>query len=132
VQDAEGLAGALVRVGRVATTPGLVVIVSDFRDQASWIRPLGALSAHHSVMAIEIRDPREGALPAVGHLKLVDPETGEHMEVDTSSRKLRERFERIEAEGRAQVAAELRRLRVDHLVLSTDSDWLKELGRRLQ
>jgi uncharacterized protein (DUF58 family) len=125
-------AHALIRVGRVATTPGLVVIVSDFRDQDGWIRPLGALATRHSVMAIEVRDPRESELPSVGRLALVDPETGRHLEVDTSRRRLRERFARIEAEGRAQVAAELRRLQVEHVVLSTGSDWLKELGRRLR
>jgi uncharacterized protein (DUF58 family) len=83
-------------------------------------------------MAIEVRDPREGVLPNVGHLSLVDPETGDHVEIDTSSRRLRDRFERIEAERRANVAAELRRLRVDHVVLSTEDDWLKQLGRRLR
>ena len=58
--------------------------------------------------------------------------TGEHIQIDTSSRRLRERFARIEAEGRARVARELRRLAVEHVVLSTDGDWLKDLGRRLQ
>jgi uncharacterized protein (DUF58 family) len=130
--DSGAFGQALMRVGRVATTPGLVVVVSDFRDQTDWIRPLGALSAHHSVMAIEVRDPRESALPSVGRLAVVDPETGEHIEVDTSKPRLRERFARIAAEGRAQVAAELRRLRVDHVVLSTEGDWLKDLGRGLR
>jgi uncharacterized protein (DUF58 family) len=126
------LANALVRVGRVATTPGLVVLVTDFRGQDDWIRPLGALGAHHSVMAIEIRDPREGSLPAVGRLAVVDPESGEHLEVDTSRPRLRERFAEIEAQRRAAVAAELRRLQIEHVVLLTDSDWLRELGRRLR
>jgi uncharacterized protein (DUF58 family) len=130
--DPDGLEHALVKVGRVATTPGLVVVVSDFREQSNWTRPLGALAAHHSVMAVEVRDPREGELPSVGHLALVDPETGEHIQIDTSSRRLRERFARIEAEGRARVDRELRRLAVEHVVLSTDGDWLKDLGRRLQ
>jgi hypothetical protein len=30
------------------------------------------------------------------------------------------------------VATELRRLRVAHTVLSTEHDWLRELGRRLR
>jgi uncharacterized protein (DUF58 family) len=129
--DPNSLAHALVKLGRVATQPGLVVVISDFRDQENWIRPLGALAAHHSVTAIEVRDPRETRLPAVGHLSLIDPETGEHVEIDTSRPKIRARFAAIEAEGRAQVAQELRRLAVGHVVLSTAGDWLKELGRRL-
>ena len=129
--DKRALAHALLKLGRVATQPGLVVIISDFRDQDDWIRPLGALAAHHSVMAIEVRDPRETQLPNVGHLALVDPESGELVQIDTSRQRVRERFAAIEAEGRARVAGELRRLAVEHVVLSTAGDWLKDLGRRL-
>jgi uncharacterized protein (DUF58 family) len=130
--DAGALAHALLRVGKVARQPGLVAVISDFRDQVDWTRPLGALRERHSVLAVEIRDEREGTLPAVGHLALVDPETGELIEVDTSRRGIRERFEQLEAERREQVATELRRLRVEHTVLSTDGDWLRHLGRRLR
>jgi uncharacterized protein (DUF58 family) len=130
--DRHALAAALMRLGRVATQPGLVAIVSDFRDQDDWTRPLGALRAKHSVFAIEVRDPREMSLPDVGRLAVVDPETGEHAQVDTSHPKLRRRFAAIEADGRARVARELRRLRVAHSVVSTEGDWLRELGRRLK
>jgi uncharacterized protein (DUF58 family) len=126
------LANALGQLGKVASQPGLVVVVSDFRDQEGWTRPLGALGARHSLLAVEIRDPREAELPAVGHLALVDPETGERIEVDTSRRRLRREFAQIEAEGRERVARELRRLHVRHVVLSTDRDWLRDLGRRLR
>jgi uncharacterized protein (DUF58 family) len=122
---------AFVRLAKVARQAGLVVIVSDFRDQDDWTRPLGALSARHSVLAVEVRDPREGELPDAGQLALVDPETGELIQVDSSRRRLRERFAQIEAEGRARVARELRRLRVEHVVVTTDGDWLRQLGRKL-
>jgi uncharacterized protein (DUF58 family) len=130
--DPRALAGALLRIGKVATQPGLVVVISDFRDQEEWTRPIGALRARHSVFAVEVRDPREAQLPAVGHLALVDPETGERIEVDTSRRALRARFAELEAEGRAQVARDLRRLRIEHVVLSTAGDWLSQLGSRLR
>jgi len=129
--DTKSLAHALVKLGRVATQPGLVVVISDFRDQEDWIRPLGAIAAHHSLMAVEVRDPRETRLPDVGHLALVDPETGELVQIDTSRKRVRDRFAAIEAEGRQRVKSELRRLAVEHVVLSTGGDWLKELGRRL-
>jgi uncharacterized protein (DUF58 family) len=132
-RDPAGLTHALVRAGKVATQPGLIVVISDFRDQETgWARALGALRARHSVLAVEVRDPRESSLPAAGRLALVDPETGERIEVDTGRRAVREKFAAIEAEGRAAVARELRRLRVEHVVLSTDGDWLRDLGRRLR
>jgi uncharacterized protein (DUF58 family) len=131
-QDPEALAGALRRAGRLAGQPGLVVVISDLRDQQAWERPLGSLRMRHSVLAVEIVDPRESELPAVGHLTLVDPETGAHVQVNTSRRRIRERFAELELERRQTVATELRRLRVRHTTLSTDQDWLVELGRQLR
>lgn len=130
--DADGLSGALARVGRMARQPGLVVVISDFRDQHGWERPIGALRMRHSVLAAEIVDPREAEVPAVGRLALVDPETGARIEVDTSSRRVRERFAKLERERRETLTRELRRLRIDHVTLATDQDWLLALGRRLR
>jgi uncharacterized protein (DUF58 family) len=131
-QDREALAQALDRTGRLARQPGLVVVISDFRDQHGWERPLGSLRVRHSLLAVEIVDPREAELPAVGHLSLVDPETGARVEVNTSSRRVRRRFAELEHERRATVARELRRLRVHQVTLSTGEEWLRELGRRLR
>ena len=130
--EPDGLAGALRRVARLARQPGLVVVVSDFRDQRGWERPLGSLRVRHSVLAVEIHDPREAELPAVGHLALVDPETGATIDVDTSRKRVRLRFAQLEQERRETVAREMRRLRVRHVKLSTDDDWLLELGRQLR
>jgi len=128
----DALADALQRVGRMARQPGLVVVISDFRDQSGWERPLASLRFHHSVLAVEITDPRESALPAVGHLALVDPETGDRIYVDTSRRRVRERFAELERKRRDEFARELRRLRIDHVALNTDEDWLLALGRHLR
>jgi uncharacterized protein (DUF58 family) len=131
--DPHALANALVKTGRIARQPGFVVVISDFRgggrDAYSWTRPLGALRARHSVQAVEIRDPRELDLPAVGHLSLVDPESGALVEVDSSRPGLRRRFAEAARKEREAVATELRGLRVEHVVLSTQGDWLRELGR---
>jgi uncharacterized protein (DUF58 family) len=83
-------------------------------------------------LAVEIIDPREAELPAVGHLSLVDPESGARIEVDTSRRRVRKRFAELERERREVVARELRRLRIDHVGLSTEEDWLLALGRHLR
>ena len=130
--EPHALAHALGRVGRIAVQPGFVVVVSDFRGYHDWTTMMGALRMRHSVLAVEVRDPRETALPAVGRLALIDPETGQRVEVDSNHRALRERFAAAERRDREQVAQELRRLRVDHAVLSTDGDWLFELGRTLR
>jgi uncharacterized protein (DUF58 family) len=128
----DGLARALVRAGRLARRPGLIVVVSDFRGERDWRAPLAALSARHSLLAVEIRDPREAALPRAGQLALVDPETGALVELDSSRPRIRARYAELEAERRAAVAADIRHARADHIVLDTSQDWLRELGRRLR
>jgi uncharacterized protein (DUF58 family) len=130
-EDTGAMADALRRVGRLAHLPGLVVVVSDFRDQRGWERPLGSLRMRHAVVAVEVGDPRESELPSVGRLALVDPESGERLEVDTSNRRLRARFAELERSRRDLVARELKRLRAAHIRLSTGEDWLLSLGRQL-
>jgi uncharacterized protein (DUF58 family) len=130
--EPHALSHALGRVGRIAVQPGFIVVISDFRGQHDWTTAMGALRMRHSVLAVEVRDPREGTLPAVGRLALIDPETGERIEIDSNHRALRERFAAAEKRDRDLVAGELRRLHVDHAVLSTDGDWLFELGRTLR
>jgi uncharacterized protein (DUF58 family) len=127
----EPLARALVRAGRLARPRSLVVVVSDFAGPTDWARPLAALCARHTMMAVEVYDPRERELPAVGRLAMVDPETGERIEVDTADRRLRERFARAASEERTAVAAALRQAGAEHVALSTAGAWARELGRRL-
>ena len=129
--DDDALGRALGRTGRIAQRTGLVTVISDFRGPRDWRRALAGLGARHSILAIEVRDPREGALPDVGHLSLVDPETGRHIRVDSSDSRLRRRYERAEAEEREAVAADLRRAGARHVILRTDANWLRDLGREL-
>jgi len=124
----DALSRALVQAGRVARRPGLVVVISDFREDG-WGAPLAALGARHSVVAVEVCDPREAALPSAGHLALVDPETGALVEVDTSRARVRERYAALEAERRESVRGGLRVAGADHIVLDTGQDWLRALGR---
>jgi uncharacterized protein (DUF58 family) len=134
VRPAASLESALQFVAAAATRGGLVALVSDFRGRGSadWRRPLAAVAARHQVLAIEIRDPREDVLPDVGDLTLVDAETGRQVRVDTSSRRLRERFQEAAAADRASLTADLRRVGVGHVVLSTSGSWLRSLAAQLR
>jgi uncharacterized protein (DUF58 family) len=122
-----GLAIALDRVARMARSRGLVVVVSDFRDER-WQPALHAVGARHTVLAAEVVDPSEAALPDGGRLALLDPETGELADVDTGSPALRAAYAAAEADRRAAVAAALRGIGAIHVELSTERDWLRDLG----
>jgi uncharacterized protein (DUF58 family) len=129
---ATDLGGALTRLSAVARAKGLVVVVSDFRGPEGWGAALRALRGRHGLLCAEIRDPRELSLPAVGSMWMVDPETGEQRHVDTGSRRLRRRFAEAAAAERAAVGAEIRSAGADHVILSTQGDWLRELAAHLR
>jgi uncharacterized protein (DUF58 family) len=125
---ATSLGEALTRAGAITHQRALIGVVSDFRGPLDWRRPLLQLAGRHDVLAIEIRDPREQALPNAGELWLVDPETGRQLRVDTRDRRLRERFAHAAAEERSGLARLLASIGVRHVVLSTEGDWLRPLA----
>jgi uncharacterized protein (DUF58 family) len=124
---AEALPQALERTSRIARQRSLVVVVSDFLGARMWREPLMRLAGHHDVLAVEVGDPREYDLPDVGDLWLVDPETGEHLRVNTGSRALRQRFAAAAERDRRETAQLFRSLQVSHVRLSTAGDWLRNL-----
>lgn len=123
------LAEALRRVRHTARRRGLVVLITDLIDQSNWQRELRALALRHEVVVVEVRDPRESNLPSVGLLMLVDPETGQRLEVQTSNPKVRARFAELAATKQAEHARLVRATGAAHLVLSTDRDWLFDIVR---
>ena len=126
------LVDALELADRVIRQRALVIVVSDCRGPAQWRAPLLRLAARHTVLAVEVRDPREQELADVGELRLVDPETGRQLRVDTSDRRLRERFAAAAAGERQALVAALASAGVRHVALSTEGDWLRPLAAFLR
>ncbi|NEA31489.1 DUF58 domain-containing protein [Streptomyces sp. SID13031] len=124
---ATDLAHAITRLNREHPRPGLRVVVSDFHTEG-WEVPLRRLTARHEVIAVEILDPRELELPEVGLLTLVDPETGQRREVQTSNRKLRERYAAAMRDHRERTTQAIRAAGAAHLVLRTDTDWVRDVA----
>ncbi|MBB5084236.1 DUF58 domain-containing protein [Nonomuraea endophytica] len=122
------LGTAAQRMGRTVVRRGLVVVVSDFLDPPeTWEPELRRLAVRHQVLAVEVLDPRELALPDVGLLTLMDPETGRRREYATASARLRRRYAEAAAAQRAGIETALRRARAAHLRLRTDGDWVRDL-----
>jgi uncharacterized protein (DUF58 family) len=121
------LAGALRHLEALARRRGVVVVISDFLCPPGWEAALGRLGARHEVVVVEVVDPRELELPGMGVVALVDPETGRSRVVDTSRTRLRRAFALAAAAQRTAVAAAIARAGADHLVVSTDADWLGEV-----
>ena len=86
---------------------------------------LKRLARRHDVVALQIADPRERAVPDVGHLLVVDPETGvEHM-VDSGSRA----FARWISEAQVVLETDFKTAatggRVEIVALLSDQDYLE-------
>ena len=122
-------ARALALVGAIRSTPGLVVVLSDFRGPRDWVPALTEVAGRHAVIVLEVTDPREDALVDVGELTLIDPETGRTLRVDTGDRHLRSAFDDAAAADRAELGSIFRRLGIRHLRLSTDGPWLPALAQ---
>jgi uncharacterized protein (DUF58 family) len=133
VPSGKGSLGEALRiVDGLAIQRSLVVIVSDFRGPIDWHQPMLRVAGRHPTVAVEIRDPREQELADVGELRLVDPETGRQLRVDTSSARLRERFKVAAAEEREGLVRLLGSAGVRHVALSTEGDWLRPLAAFLK
>jgi uncharacterized protein (DUF58 family) len=107
----------------------LVVLISDFISEPGWERPLMLLGRRHEVLAIRLVDPREFELPDVGAIVVEDPETGEHLAVDTSDPEFRRRLADVAAARRESIGAAARRAGVDLHEVSTDDDLVDALVR---
>ncbi|NDF16197.1 VWA domain-containing protein, partial [bacterium] len=74
-----GLKKALEETRRLLKHSGIVFILSDFKAEG-YESSLRQLSRKHDVVAIRIEDPAEAALPALGRVSLLDPESGVEIE----------------------------------------------------
>lgn len=122
------IAVALDFLNRVTTRRGIVFLVSDFQA-SGFERPLRAARQRHDVVAITITDPRETSLKGVGLLSLEDPETGEHVVIDSSDRRFRELYEGSAMRQQTSRARLFRSCRVDFIDVWTDRSYVEPLAR---
>jgi uncharacterized protein (DUF58 family) len=121
------LASGIRKLANLGRRGGLAVVASDFLCQSPWPKALRMLAVRRQVLAVEIIDPRELELPAVGYLTLVDPETGRVRDVQSADGGLRARYAEAAAAQRAANATAFRGAGASHLVLRTDRDWVRDI-----
>jgi len=117
---------AIQFLGRVTTKKCVVFLVSDFLE-TGFAQPLRAVGAKHDVIAISITDPLELRMPDVGLVELEDAETGEWIQIDTSSPAFRNRYEGLGEERRKELRDLFRSMNIDQLDIVTNRDHVREL-----
>ncbi len=120
------VAAALVYLNRVITRRSIAFLISDFHA-APFKKELSLAARRHDLTAIEIRDPLEQALPKIGRVMLEDQETGELLEVNTSSKALRQQFASQVKQHQESLASQFLQGGVDHVSLATTDDYLPAL-----
>jgi uncharacterized protein (DUF58 family) len=122
------IAQALEYLTRVITRRAVVFLVSDFLD-AGYQRPLSVAARRHDVVAIQIADAREQALPAIGLVELQDAETGEQVVVNTSDKAFQTAFAKDVERLRDERQRTFRRTKVDVIPIETGQSYVEPLMR---
>lgn len=117
------LAGALDYMNRVISRRAVVFMISDFMAP-DFTKALTVTSRRHDLVAMPVTDPGERDLPDVGIVTLEDAETGAQIDVNTSSRAVRNGLFELNEERMRALERLLRSRRVDIVPLSTDEDYL--------
>jgi len=120
------IGAALSYARRAMRHRSVVFILSDF-IAPPFEKELRLLASRHDVVAITLEDPGEKVLPDIGVARLIDPETGESLEVDTSSDRVRAEFSRAVIAERDARRKLFRGFAIDEIVVRTDGDVARPL-----
>ena len=98
-------------------------------DPENYRRALSVTNRRHDVIAVDLNDPLDTEIGNVGLLALEDPETGDIVWADTSSRRWQnayhEQMEKLE-NNKSRV---FRQASVDHIDIHTDQEYTGPLTR---
>jgi len=120
------IASALRFLNNVQKRKAIVFLVSDFMDE-NYVKELRVTSRKHDVICCPISDPREMELLDAGLVEIQDPESGDLMLLDTTSRTVRELFKKKREIEQREFRDMLRRYKIDTIFLSTDRPYIDDV-----
>ena len=133
------LPGALEFASRMLAHRSIMVAVSDFlapshatpkpADIRTFQTAIKQANRRHDLVTVRVTDPHELELPALGRLILEDAESGEVVEVNTSSDANRNAFALRQFRSQEDLARMFRSAGVDSIQLRTDQPYGVALGK---
>ncbi|WP_246187272.1 DUF58 domain-containing protein [Prolixibacter denitrificans] len=103
-------------------------VISDFMDNNPELeKAIRIANSKHDVVGLQIYDERETELPSIGMVKFKDAESGEYLWVDSSSRKVREAYQKWWNDYRTKLDIMMKRSGVDYVGINTRDDYVKSL-----
>lgn len=121
------VANVLEFISKIAKRRCTTFLISDFYDMSDFKQPLSMCASKHDVVAIQVYDRRAKTLPDVGIMRVLDPETGHQMYIDTSDKRVRDAHNKYWMTRQTRLAEYFRQSRVDSITVATDEDYVKPL-----
>lgn len=126
-QTGTNLAEALKYLTSVIKKRCTAFMISDFIDAKDFQTDLTIANRKHDLVAIQLYDKRETQLPPVGLMTVKDAENGSEWQVDTSSKYVRQAYQKWWSDQQAHLQDIFRKSKVDSIAVSTDDDYVKAL-----
>lgn len=117
---------ALSYVNRLLNRRAIIILASDFQDE-HYDRQLKITNRKHDLVNIFINDKLEDELPDLGLIPLKDAETGEEVLVDTSSKKVRQEYQKKRRIKKEKLRDHFMRMKIDTIELETNSSYIRPL-----
>ena len=102
-------------------------LISDFIDKSNYHDALTIANRKHDIVAIQVYDRRETALPNVGLMKVKDAETGVEQWIDCSSKRVRDTYQQWWKSRQDEMDRTLKKCGVDSVSITTEDDYVKSL-----
>ncbi|MGI8603619.1 MAG: DUF58 domain-containing protein [Verrucomicrobiales bacterium] len=113
---------ALDLISRHTSRRCLVLVISDFQCE-NVQAALRTAAIRHDVVAIQVSDPAELALPNAGRLRLADPETGEEIVVNTAKARVRSHYTALRTAWQENLDRAFKSLSIDKIDVRAGEDY---------
>ena len=131
---------------RLSPKHSIIFYISDFLDnphqiytsektlinnpeQLNYSHEIKILKKTQDLSLVSIRDPKEFFLPNLGFIEIYDPETGHRSSLNLNRKTNREYISKLQNSQREAFKAEIKKLGIKFLELSTDKNYLIELQK---
>jgi len=116
------LESAIKHVWSLAKKKSIIFIISDFLSD-NYEHSLQILAKKHDVIALKVNDPAEINLPNAGLIHFTDPETGEILTVNTSSRRLRIKYNQATIQKDIAINEAFKKMKIDIMNVYTNKPY---------
>ncbi len=113
-------------LNKVITKSAIIFLISDFYT-SDIKKTLAVANKKHDIVAVNILDPRDVEMPAVGMVSLYDAESGRGRYIDTGSKELREAYRKSQLKRLEMTKKVLYATNVDNIEIRTDRPYTDSL-----